>query len=238
MGEYEPNDSRNITGTATTQDGRWTGQGQRPPNATEGEREQAQQGAQFEAEAGADGAIQFEPDPQLASELQAGAQMGQSELEQAPQGAPIGRAEQGGQLYASGRSRQAGSSGIADQMDQGGQSVGQSGEGVSNTANQDNDHTSGIGQEQQLAAQDAATGQAGQTGWQTADSAGQVRKGQSVVDRDGQHVGTVDSIDGDRIKLTRNDSPDGHHHYVLAAAVETVEGEQVRLNCTADQVQR
>lgn len=32
MGEYEPNDSRNVTGTATTPDGRWTNtEGKTPP---------------------------------------------------------------------------------------------------------------------------------------------------------------------------------------------------------------
>jgi hypothetical protein len=31
MGEYEPNDSRNITGTATTPDGRWTNKEGKPP---------------------------------------------------------------------------------------------------------------------------------------------------------------------------------------------------------------
>ena len=59
----------------------------------------------------------------------------------------------------------------------------------------------------------------------------------TVLDRDGQHVGTVDHVDGDRIKLARNDSADGLHHYVLASAVETVEGEEVRLSCTAEQGQ-
>src|ERR1700712_5648620 len=32
MGELEPNDSRNVTGTAVTPDGRWTGQAGRDPN--------------------------------------------------------------------------------------------------------------------------------------------------------------------------------------------------------------
>lgn len=32
-GEYEPKDSRNVTGTASTPDGRWTAQGQQPPLA-------------------------------------------------------------------------------------------------------------------------------------------------------------------------------------------------------------
>ena len=32
-GEFEPNDSRNVTGTASTPDGRWTGQGAQTPDA-------------------------------------------------------------------------------------------------------------------------------------------------------------------------------------------------------------
>lgn len=31
MGEYEPNDSRNVTGTASTPDGRWTNKAGKPP---------------------------------------------------------------------------------------------------------------------------------------------------------------------------------------------------------------
>lgn len=31
MGEYEPDDSRNITGTASTPDGRWTNKEGKPP---------------------------------------------------------------------------------------------------------------------------------------------------------------------------------------------------------------
>jgi hypothetical protein len=33
MGEYEPNDSRNVTGAGQSQDGRWTGQAQQGGNA-------------------------------------------------------------------------------------------------------------------------------------------------------------------------------------------------------------
>ncbi|RZJ97313.1 MAG: hypothetical protein EOO76_19380 [Novosphingobium sp.] len=33
MGEYEPEDSRNVTGTASTPDGRWTNVDGAPPKA-------------------------------------------------------------------------------------------------------------------------------------------------------------------------------------------------------------
>jgi hypothetical protein len=44
-----------------------------------------------------------------------------------------------------------------------------------------------------------------------------------VIASDGSHVGTVDGIEGDRIKLTRRDSPDGEHHYVSLDSVERVD---------------
>jgi hypothetical protein len=63
-----------------------------------------------------------------------------------------------------------------------------------------------------------------------------------VIGADGTHVGTVDHIDGDRIKLTRSasgaqmeqaeGSHAGHHHYVSLGLVAGVEGNQVRLSAT------
>ena len=46
----------------------------------------------------------------------------------------------------------------------------------------------------------------------------------------GEHIGTVDAIEGDRIKLTKNDSPDGMHHYIPLAWVKSVEGNTVHLS--------
>ena len=59
-----------------------------------------------------------------------------------------------------------------------------------------------------------------------------------VVGSDGGHVGTVDSVDGDRIKLTKGDDPDGsgqHHHFLPLSAVAQVEAGKVRLNVAAAQ---
>ena len=53
--------------------------------------------------------------------------------------------------------------------------------------------------------------------------ASSIQKHMEVRDSDGAHVGTVDGVDGDRIKLTRNDSPDGEHHYVDIGSVERVD---------------
>ena len=59
-----------------------------------------------------------------------------------------------------------------------------------------------------------------------------------VIGADGVHVGTVDGIEGDRIKLTKKDSGEGshkgHHHYIPAALIAEVEGNKVRLSANSD----
>jgi len=63
-----------------------------------------------------------------------------------------------------------------------------------------------------------------------------IREHMEVIGADGVHVGTVDRIEGDRIKLTKKDSGEGshegHHHYVSRGLVADVEGNQVRLSAT------
>lgn len=65
-----------------------------------------------------------------------------------------------------------------------------------------------------------------------------VREGMEVIGADGVRIGTVDRIEGDRIKLTRKDSGqgshEGHHHFLSRGLVAGVEGEQVRLSANAD----
>ena len=65
-----------------------------------------------------------------------------------------------------------------------------------------------------------------------------VREGMEVIGADGVHIGTVDRIDGDRIKLTRKDSGqgshEGHHHYLSEGLIAEVEGDKVRLSANAD----
>ena len=59
-----------------------------------------------------------------------------------------------------------------------------------------------------------------------------------VIGADGVHVGTVDHLDGERIKLTKKDSGEGshegHHHYISRGLVAGVEGDKVRLSANAD----
>lgn len=57
----------------------------------------------------------------------------------------------------------------------------------------------------------------------------QVREHMDVVEADGSHVGTVDKVEGVRIKLAKSDSSDGEHHYIMVDEVDGVENDQVRL---------
>ena len=65
-----------------------------------------------------------------------------------------------------------------------------------------------------------------------------IKEHMDVVGADGAHVGTVDHVDGDRIKLTKADSGQGshkgHHHYISGGLVAGVEGDTVRLSANAD----
>jgi len=64
-----------------------------------------------------------------------------------------------------------------------------------------------------------------------------VREHMEVIGADGVHVGTVDRVEEDRIKLTRDENAEGHrghHHYISRGLVADVEGDQVRLSANAD----
>lgn len=63
----------------------------------------------------------------------------------------------------------------------------------------------------------------------------QITEHMEVIGADGVHLGTVDHVDGDRIKLTKADSGShsDHHHYVSGGLVAAVDGNQVRLSATA-----
>ena len=64
-----------------------------------------------------------------------------------------------------------------------------------------------------------------------------IKEHMEVIGADGVHVGTVDRIDGDRIKLTKGEnvgSHEGHHHFISRGLVAEVEGDKVRLSANAD----
>jgi hypothetical protein len=65
-----------------------------------------------------------------------------------------------------------------------------------------------------------------------------IKEHAEIIGADGVHVGTVDRVDGDRIKLTKKDSGEGshkgHHHFIDISLVADVEGDTVRLSANAD----
>ncbi|TFI58209.1 DUF2171 domain-containing protein [Sphingomonas parva] len=60
----------------------------------------------------------------------------------------------------------------------------------------------------------------------------QVREHMEIVGADGVHIGTVDAVEGNRIKMIRADSGShsDHHHYLSGGLVATVDDGQVRLS--------
>ena len=66
-----------------------------------------------------------------------------------------------------------------------------------------------------------------------------IREHMEIIGADGVHLGTVDRIEGDRIKMIRADSGVGHqdeHHFIPKGLVAEVEGDKVRLTARADVV--
>ena len=65
-----------------------------------------------------------------------------------------------------------------------------------------------------------------------------VKEHMEVIGADGVHVGTVDKVEGDRIKLTKADSGQGgergKHHFIGLSLVAEVEGQKVRLSANGD----
>ena len=62
----------------------------------------------------------------------------------------------------------------------------------------------------------------------------EIKEHMEVIGADGVHVGTVDKVEGNRIKLTKADSGEGshkgHHHFIDKGLVAGVEGKKVRLS--------
>jgi hypothetical protein len=62
-----------------------------------------------------------------------------------------------------------------------------------------------------------------------------IREHMEVIGADGVHIGTVDRVEDNRIKLIRADSGEAHHdhhHYIPRGLVAEVEGDKVRLSAT------
>jgi hypothetical protein len=62
----------------------------------------------------------------------------------------------------------------------------------------------------------------------------QIKEHADVIGADGVHLGTVDRVTGDRIKLTKTDSGDQRHRYISTGLVAEIEDGTVRLSANAD----
>lgn len=66
----------------------------------------------------------------------------------------------------------------------------------------------------------------------------EIKEHMEVIGADGVHIGTVDRVEANRIKLTKRDSGEGshkgHHHFIDKGFVAGVEGNKVRLSANAD----
>ena len=56
-----------------------------------------------------------------------------------------------------------------------------------------------------------------------------IKEHMEVADSTGQHVGTVDDVVDDRIKLTRTDSSDNEHHFIAIDQVDRIDDNRVYL---------
>jgi len=68
----------------------------------------------------------------------------------------------------------------------------------------------------------------------------QIKEHMEVIGADGVHVGIVDHLDGERIKLTKKDSPQtksgkgASHHYLPVGLIAEIEGDKTRLSATGE----
>jgi hypothetical protein len=70
-------------------------------------------------------------------------------------------------------------------------------------------------------------------------NATQIQEHMEIIGSDGKHVGTVDRVEGNRIKLTKTDqAAQGQHHYLPLDAIASIDQNRLRLNQTASQIQQ
>lgn len=56
-----------------------------------------------------------------------------------------------------------------------------------------------------------------------------IKEHMEVANSKGLHVGTVDEVDGDAIKLTKSDSADDIHHFLKLDDVEKIDDNRIYL---------
>lgn len=56
-----------------------------------------------------------------------------------------------------------------------------------------------------------------------------IKEHMEVADNSGQHVGIVDEVVDDRIKLTKADSADSSHHFIAIDQVDRIDDNRIYL---------
>jgi len=56
-----------------------------------------------------------------------------------------------------------------------------------------------------------------------------IKEHMEVANARGDHVGTVDSVEDEQIKLTRSDSADRQHHFLPLDAVDRIDDNRIYL---------
>lgn len=56
-----------------------------------------------------------------------------------------------------------------------------------------------------------------------------IQEHMEIADSGGRHIGTVDEVVDDRIKLTRTDSGDGAHHFIAIDQVDRIDDNRIYL---------
>ncbi|WP_374407777.1 DUF2171 domain-containing protein [Pelagerythrobacter sp.] len=60
-----------------------------------------------------------------------------------------------------------------------------------------------------------------------------IKEHMEVADANGRHVGTVDEVNDDKIKLTKSDSADEIHHFLSLDDVEKIDDNRIYLKAEA-----
>jgi len=60
-----------------------------------------------------------------------------------------------------------------------------------------------------------------------------IKEHMEIANAHGQHIGTVDAVEGDNIKLTKSDSSDNMHHLIPVDDVEKIDDNRIYLKSTA-----
>lgn len=63
-----------------------------------------------------------------------------------------------------------------------------------------------------------------------------IKEHMEVAGSDGEHVGTVDKVEGDTIKLTKTDASDHHHHVIAFDLVDRIEENRIYLTVASTAV--